>query len=204
MGVAETEEALRAEVSEVCRYYCLQVWNEVLNQVGVEASSTLKRAESVYYPPIIRASGSSGSKADTASKEANAGKESPTKVLPSLNSPSKEAEWLEVAEKEANITKEVTQDAGQPLATPKDPSKEKVASHNMEIVLTTLLIPTKEDLKGKDPASSTAASIQLAKPLAKDKFVIKIKPWDLLSFFLLFFFWTVVFVSKICNQFALL
>ena len=108
MGVAETEEALRAEVSEVCRYYCLQVWNEVLNQVGVEASSTLKRAESVYYPPIIRASGSSGSKADTASKEADAGKESPTKVLPSLNSPSKEAEWLEVAEKEANITKEVT------------------------------------------------------------------------------------------------
>ena len=41
VGVAETEEALRAKVSKVCRYYCLQVWNEALNQAKVEASSTL-------------------------------------------------------------------------------------------------------------------------------------------------------------------
>ena len=32
---------------------------------GVEASSTLKRAKNVYYPPAIRASSSPGSKADT-------------------------------------------------------------------------------------------------------------------------------------------
>ena len=31
MGVAETEEAFRVEVSEVCRFYCLQVWNEALD-----------------------------------------------------------------------------------------------------------------------------------------------------------------------------
>ena len=31
VGVTETEEALRAEVLEVCRNYCLQVWNEPLN-----------------------------------------------------------------------------------------------------------------------------------------------------------------------------
>ena len=55
MGVAKIEEALRAEVLEVCRYYCLQVWNEALNQAGVEASFALKRAESAYYPPTIRA-----------------------------------------------------------------------------------------------------------------------------------------------------
>ena len=107
VGVAETEEALRAEVSEVCRYYCLQVWNEALNQAGVEASSILRRAESVYYPTAIRALGSSGSKANTASKEADAGKESSTKVLPSVNSPSNEADRPEVTEKDANMTKEV-------------------------------------------------------------------------------------------------
>ena len=39
--MAEIEEALKAEVSEVCRNYYLRVWNEAFNQVGVEASSTL-------------------------------------------------------------------------------------------------------------------------------------------------------------------
>ena len=183
VGVAKTKEALRAEVSEVCMYYCLQVWNEALNQAGVEASSTPRRVENVYYPPAICASGSSGSKADTASKEVDSGKESPAKVLPSINSPSKEVERPKVAKKEANITKEVAQDAAQPPATLKDPSKEKEAFHNMEIVLATLLIPTKEDLKGKGPASSITTSAQPAKLLAKDKLVIKMKPWALLYFF---------------------
>ncbi|KAL0001255.1 hypothetical protein SO802_015036 [Lithocarpus litseifolius] len=31
IGVAEIEETLRAEVSRVCRTYCLQVWNKALN-----------------------------------------------------------------------------------------------------------------------------------------------------------------------------
>ena len=48
MRVVETEEALRAEALEVCRNYCLQEWNKALNQAGVEASSALRRAESVY------------------------------------------------------------------------------------------------------------------------------------------------------------
>ena len=46
--MAETEEALRAEVLGVCRNFCLQVWNEALNQAGVEASSILRKAEMVY------------------------------------------------------------------------------------------------------------------------------------------------------------
>ena len=66
MGVAETKEALRVEVSKVCRNYCLQVWNEALNQAEVEAFSALRRAESVYYPPATRTPGSASSKADTA------------------------------------------------------------------------------------------------------------------------------------------
>ena len=80
--MAKTKETLRAKVSDVCRYYCLQVWNEALNQTEVEASSALRKAESVYFPLGIRVLGSSGSKADSASKEADDGKESATKVLP--------------------------------------------------------------------------------------------------------------------------
>ena len=53
MGIAETEEALMAEVSGVCRAYCLQVWNKAFNLVGVKASLALRRAENVYYPPVI-------------------------------------------------------------------------------------------------------------------------------------------------------
>ena len=49
MGVAETKEALRAEVLKVCRFYCLQVWNEALDQARVVASSALRKVESVYY-----------------------------------------------------------------------------------------------------------------------------------------------------------
>ena len=158
MGVAKIEEAFRAEVSEVCRYYCLQVWNEALNQVGVKVSSAFRRAESVYYPPAIRASGSLGFKTHTAFKEADVGNESPAKTLPLVQSPSKEAELPEVAEKPARVTKEVAHDAIQPPAALKDQSKEKEVSHNIEIILATLPIPTKEDLKDKSLASSKAAS----------------------------------------------
>ncbi|KAK9998052.1 hypothetical protein SO802_017655 [Lithocarpus litseifolius] len=63
--------------------------------------------------------------------------------------PPKEVEQFEVFEKVADLAKEVADDANLPLAAPKDPSKEKEAFHNMEIVLATLPIPTKEDLKGK-------------------------------------------------------
>ena len=158
MGVVEIEEALKAEVLEVCRFYCLQVWNEALDQAGVEASSTLRRVENVYYPPAIYASGSSGSKADTVSKEADEGKENPTKALPTANISPKVVEQPEDARKVADTTKEVALDAHLPSAAPKNPFKEKEASHNMEIMLTTLPIPSKEDLKGKGPASTTTAS----------------------------------------------
>ena len=31
VGVAETEDALRAEVPAICRAYCTQTWEEALN-----------------------------------------------------------------------------------------------------------------------------------------------------------------------------
>ena len=160
IGVVETEEALKVEVLELCRFYCLQVWNEALDQAGVEASSTLRRVENVYYPSAICASGSLSSKADSVSKEADEGKENPTKALPIANISPKAVEQSEDARKVADTTKEVAHDAHLPSAAPKDPFKEKEASHNMEIVLTTLPIPSKEDLKVKGPESTTVVSTQ--------------------------------------------
>ena len=107
MGMAETEEALRAEVSKVCRFYYLQVRNEALDQAGVETFFTLRRAENVYYPLTIRTSNFSSSKADLVSKEAGEVKESPTKALPIANISLEAAEQFEDAGKAADITKDV-------------------------------------------------------------------------------------------------
>jgi len=175
VGVVETKEALRAEVLETCKFYCFQVWNEALDQAGVEAFSALRRAENVYHPSAIRVLGSSGSKADSVSKEANEGKESPTKALPTANISPEAAKQSKDAKMVADTTKEVAHDAHLPPAAPKDPFKEKEASHNMEIVLATLPIPSKEDLKGEGPTSTTTASTQPPKT-QKDKLVIKMKP----------------------------
>ena len=40
----------------MCCNYCAQTWNKALNQARVEASSELRKAENIYYPPAIRAS----------------------------------------------------------------------------------------------------------------------------------------------------
>ena len=175
MGVAETEEAFRAEVSGVCRNYCLQVWNEAFNQARVEAFSVLRRTESVYYPPAIRAPGSASSKVNTSFKVAELGKGSPTKVPPSSDSPSEEAHQHGVTEKQADANKGVAPDATKPPAVPQDPIKEKEVPSKMEIVLATLLVPTKGDLKSKDSGSSEAALFQSTKALPKEKIVIKKK-----------------------------
>ena len=54
IGVAETEDALRAEVLAVYRAYCAQTWEEALNQAGVEASSELRRPESTIFPSALQ------------------------------------------------------------------------------------------------------------------------------------------------------
>ena len=64
VGVAKTEDTLRAKVLAVCRTYCALVWDEALNQAEVEASSMLRKAESIYYPPAICPHSSSNSTAN--------------------------------------------------------------------------------------------------------------------------------------------
>ena len=54
IGVAETEDTLRAEVPAVCRAYCAQTWEEALNQAGVEASSRLRKPDSIIFPSALR------------------------------------------------------------------------------------------------------------------------------------------------------
>ena len=64
--------------------------------------------------------------------------------------------------------------AAKPPALPKDPSKGKEAFKNLEIVLATLLVPAKEDPKGKGPASTTTKTAKSTKATRKDNLPRKI------------------------------
>ena len=53
VGVAETEDALRAKVPTVCHAYCTQTWEEALNQVGIDASFELRKPKNIIFPPAL-------------------------------------------------------------------------------------------------------------------------------------------------------
>ena len=54
VGVAETEDALRAEVPAICRAYCTQTWEEALNRAGIDASSELRKSENIIFPLALQ------------------------------------------------------------------------------------------------------------------------------------------------------
>ena len=126
--MVETEENLGAQVSRVCRGYHLQVWNEVLNQVKVDASSTLRRAENVFYPSAIQTSSPSSFKAESALKDLNPSKDAFASALPSSTIPYKKVDHIGAAKKEKDTAKEVVSKPIKLPPSPKEPSKEKGVS----------------------------------------------------------------------------
>ena len=54
MGVKETKETLRAQVTEVCHGYCLQVWKEALNLAKADGAFELRNPKKVFYPLALR------------------------------------------------------------------------------------------------------------------------------------------------------
>ena len=54
VGVAETEDTLRAEVPTVCRAYSTQTWEEAFNQAGIEASSELRKPKNIVFPLALQ------------------------------------------------------------------------------------------------------------------------------------------------------
>ena len=53
-GVLETEARLTAEVTVVCREYCAETYNQVLDQAGIPADFNLRRVDQVYYLKGLR------------------------------------------------------------------------------------------------------------------------------------------------------
>ena len=54
VGVAETEDALRAEVPAVCRAYCTQTWEEALHRARIDAFFELRKPENIIFPPALQ------------------------------------------------------------------------------------------------------------------------------------------------------
>ena len=141
LGVAETKTNLKAQFPGVCRLYCSQVWVEALNQAWVKASSELKRAENVYYPPVIQESAPASSEANTTPEAAETGQGSVTNTPTPLNKPAEDTEHPRVSEKDKAINQETPQDVVKSPANPQAPAAEKEALDKMEIVLASLVMP---------------------------------------------------------------
>ena len=147
--MAKTEDTLRAEVPVECRTYCALTWDEALNQAGVEASSVLRKAGSVYYPQAIRLASSSDSKVDPAPSEVGEAQGSPPKASLADNTFSEGGEQAEDTTRDGDVNEGTVQGADLAPPIPGDLLKEKETSQSMELVLATLAIPPKVDPKDK-------------------------------------------------------
>lgn len=129
----------------------------------------------VYQPSAIQQFIPSGSRTNTASEMAAAGKDSTVNVSTSSNRLVEEAEQPGVIEKNKNTNQEAAPGAMKPPTVTQDPLKEKEASKNMEIVLATLSLLAKVDPASEGPEALEAASTQPIHGPLKDKIVIKKK-----------------------------
>ena len=168
VGVIETEDALRAKVSAVCRAYCTQTWGKALNQARIEASSMLKKAESICYSPTICPVSFSDSKADLASSKAGEAQGSPPKALPIANNSSEGREQAEDTIRTVDVNKDTVQGADAAPTAPGDLLREKETSQSMELALVTLAIPPKVDPKDKAQLPHTAADTSLPRMQKKN------------------------------------
>ena len=154
VGVAETEETLRAEVPTVCRTYCAQTWNEALNRAGVEASSELRRPENIYYPLAIWASDFSSIQGEAASIVADPIEETqPQDPLP----PNQKEQA-----KESKAPKEISSD--KVAEVPWDGA----ASQGFEQALALVTMPVEEAPKEKEKVIPTEVAKQASKT-SKDR-----------------------------------
>ena len=153
VGVAETKDALQAEVPAVCRAYCAQTWEEALNQAGVEASFELRRPESIIFPLALQIP-----------KQTEIAHFAPQPITeaPPQHPPS-------TAQPEQGKEKEIQK--GPFLDKVTEAPKPGIASQDFEKQLALVTLPAQESLKGKEKEITLKAADQAPKP----KLQIKLK-----------------------------
>ena len=161
VGVAETEDTLRAEVPAICCTYCAQTWEETLNQAGIEASSELRKPENIIFPPALQLP-------------------SQKEVAPLAPQPAKEIQLQ-------HPPSTGQQEQGREQEVQKGPASDKVteapqpgaASQDFEKQLASVTLPVEGSLKEKEKEVPPEAVVQAS----KSKVQIKLKP-QLLHLFL--------------------
>ena len=118
MGVAETEEALRAKVSEVYRNYCYGTRPSTKLGLRPLLHSGEQRVYTTLLPSVHLALPVQQLILPPRWQTWTRPVQPRSLVLPPPNSPSKVAEQPEVVEKEADTTKGVAPDATKPPAIP--------------------------------------------------------------------------------------
>ena len=154
VGVAETEDTLRAEVPSVCRAYCVHTWEEALNQAGVVASSGLRRPESIIFPLALQLP----KQTEPTPLAPQPAAEASAQPLPSAAQPD---QGKEKEVQQGPLSGEVTK-APQP----------GTASQDFEKQLALVTLPAQEPLEDKEKEINPEAADQASKP----KLQIKLKP----------------------------
>ena len=114
MGVAETQATLKAQIPGVCRFYCSQVWEEALKRAGVDASSDLWKAESVFYPAAIRDATSTSSVTTDAQPEEEVTPSGYLQASGSTNKAPKEGILQDVAVMSPHVDPEIPTEVTEP------------------------------------------------------------------------------------------
>ena len=154
VGVAEIEDALRAEVPTVCRAYCTQTWEEALNQARIDVSFELRRPKNIVFPLALQIP----NQKDTAPPASQPIKEDQSQHP---SSTSQQAQGKEQETLKDSSRDKVTE-APQPEATSQDFEK--------QLALVTLL--AEESLKEKEKEAPPEAAAKAS----KSKLQIKLKP----------------------------
>lgn len=53
-GMKKTAESLIAQLRDIARAFCLEVWGHALDAVGVSTESELQAPDKVYYPSALQ------------------------------------------------------------------------------------------------------------------------------------------------------
>ena len=133
----------------------------------MDASSALRRAKNVFYPPTLRIIGPPSSQADATPKALEFGEAAPPSTLPTTTKPSKKADQASTVGKEKEPAKEKAFEPVKLLLGPKESSKEKGATQSQASGLAKLPLMTKEVSKGKD-ATPAKTPKTFAQPVVKD------------------------------------
>lgn len=151
IGVKETKDTLRAQVTGVCRGYCLQVWTEALNLARVGASSNLRKTENIFYPPTLCIIAQPSSQTTTAPEAPETAQLVDASTLKATLKPSKEPSKESIKAKRKKATKDKAPEQSKPPPAAKEASKEK------EVAKDKALEPSSQSAAKADPPPPTSS-----------------------------------------------